>query len=89
MTDSVVFGAAQREQRAVVTENAVDFLAVLSEHAQDRKAHWGLVLTTNRQFPRHRPGQAIRLLVAALDAFLAAHPDIAEPTSEIHWLQPD
>lgn len=86
--DAVVFAAAQDHKRAVVTENGVDFLAVVSAYAQDEKAHRGLVLTTNRQFPRHRPDQAIRLLVAALDAFLTNHPDMHEPTSEIHWLQP-
>lgn len=86
--DAVVFAAAQTEKRAVVTENGADFLPIVSAHAQDDKPHWGVVLTTNRQFPRHRPDQAIRLLVAALDAFLTDHPDTDEPTSEIHWLQP-
>lgn len=87
--DPVVFVAAQDERRAVVTENVVDLLAIVSTYAQHQEAHWGLVCTTNRQFPRHRPATAIRLLVTALDAFLTARPDTDEPTSETHWLQPD
>ncbi|MCC7078157.1 MAG: DUF5615 family PIN-like protein [Acidimicrobiia bacterium] len=87
-TDPAVFAAAQDEQRAVVTENAVDFLAVVSTYARDAVPHWGLVLTTNSRFPRHQPDQAVRLLVAALDAFLVARADSTEPTSETHWLQP-
>lgn len=53
------------------------------------EAPWGLVLTTNRQFPRHRPDKVIRLLVAALDTFLAAHQHTDKLTSETHWLQPN
>lgn len=86
--DPAVFAAAQDESRAVVTENAVDFLAIVSTYAQDGKAHWGLVLSTNRRFPRHRPDDAIRLLVAALDTFLEARSGTDEPTSETHWLLP-
>lgn len=87
--DPAVFAAARDEHRAVVTENVVDFLAIISTCAQDDKAHWGLVCTTNRQFPRHEPAQAIRLLVAALDTFLTSRPDTDEAPSETHWLHPD
>ena len=86
--DPDVFDAAQAERRAVVTENIADYLAVVTAHQGDERPHWGLVLTSNRAFPRHRPDRAIRLFVAALDAYLDAHPDTEEPTSDIHWLQP-
>lgn len=86
-SDPDVFGAAQAERRAVVTENIADYLAVGAAYQGDERPHWGLVLTSNRAFPRHRPDRAIRLFLAALDAFLDAHPDTDEPTSDIHWLQ--
>lgn len=87
--DRDVFAAAQTERRTVVTENVTDFLDVVAAYQGEGWPHWGVVFTSNRAFPRHRPGRAIRLFVAALDAYLAAHPDTDEATSAIHWLQPE
>lgn len=86
--DAEVFNAAQEEQRAVVTENVADFVAVASAYQQDLRSHWGLILTSNRSFPRHRPEHAVKMLVAALDALLATRADDDKPTSEVVWLRP-
>lgn len=86
--DPDVFAAAQAEGRAVLTENVADFLAVAAAYQADGLAHWGIVLTSNRAFPRHRPDQAIRHVISALDAFLATQADNRQPSGEIHWLQP-
>lgn len=85
--DAAVFAAAQEERRAVVTENAADYLGIAAAYGEDGRAHWGLVLTSNRAFPRHRPARAIRLVVAALDDLLTVHARTERPTSLVHWLQ--
>lgn len=85
--DPEVFDTAQEERRAVVTENVPDFLAVISDYQQRERPHWGLVLTSNRSFPRHRPGHGVRRLVAALDALLGQHTN-DKPRSEVIWLRP-
>ncbi len=46
--------------------------------------HYGLVLTTNRAFPRHGE-RFIGPLVDALTRFLTDHPQ-DEPKSILHWL---
>lgn len=85
--DAEVFDAAQGERRALVTENVPDFLAVIADYQQRERPHWGLVLTSNRSFPRHRPGHGVRKLVAALDALLGQHAN-DKPRSEVIWLRP-
>lgn len=84
MSDPFLFAAAQDAGRAIVTENVKDFAPLVAGlHAGE---HHGLVLTTNRTFPRHRSG-FIAALVTALRALLQAHPE-AEPRSLVHWLKP-
>ena len=85
--DAEVFDAAQTEGSAVVTENVPDFLGVIADYQQRERPHWGLVLTSNRSFPRHRPGHGVRRLVAALDARMSQHAS-AKPGSEVIWLRP-
>lgn len=70
--DDVVFATAQVEGRAVVTENVSDFLRL----AAGASHHAGLVLTSNRRFPRG-DARTIGRLVAALEALLSAQEPIA------------
>jgi predicted nuclease of predicted toxin-antitoxin system len=86
--DPEVFDAAQDEQRAVVTENVPDYLAVVATYQEHERAHWGLILTSNRAFPRHRPAHGVRRLVAALDALLSDTDQNDKPRSEVIWLRP-
>jgi predicted nuclease of predicted toxin-antitoxin system len=86
--DGEVFDAAQDERRAVVTENVPDLLAVVATYQQQEQPHWGVVLTSTRMFPRHRPAHGLRRLVAALDGLLHEHAGHGKPRSEVIWLRP-
>ena len=78
--DEQVFAYAQSEGRAVVTENVRDYrrLAIARLVAGDR--HNGLVLTTEKRWPRRDPGA----LLSALDWLLAATPE--QPMDTELWL---
>jgi hypothetical protein len=80
--DSVIFATAQAETRAIVTENVADYRALATAAVQRGDSHAGLVLSSNRRFPRHNPRTTGRLVIA-LEALLAAQPDL---TSCEHWL---
>jgi hypothetical protein len=73
--DAKVWGAAVSDDTVLVSENVQDFRrldadALATEHPRAR-----LTFTTDRQFPRGDPATTGRL-VTALDALLAAEPDL-------------
>ena len=68
--DDVVFATAQAEERAVVTENVADYLPLAAARIRAGQGHFGLILTSNRRFPRHEP-RTLGHLVAALDKLLS------------------
>jgi predicted nuclease of predicted toxin-antitoxin system len=80
--DAVVFGAAQAEERAIVAENVRDFRILAAYELARGSTHHGLILTSNRSFPRHVASSAGRL-VTALDRLLSEEPD---GTSREFWL---
>lgn len=84
LDDATLFAEAQRRGRALVTENVADFTPLAVELAAQGGAHFGLVFTSNRRFPRHRAG-FIGALARALDDLLARHPGDG-PDSRILWL---
>jgi predicted nuclease of predicted toxin-antitoxin system len=85
LTDPALFAMAVAERRAIVTENAADFLPLLAAAAIRGDDHFGIVLTSPRQFPRRRRG--IRL-VTALDAFLTANHADDGLRGQSWWLEP-
>lgn len=76
-TDADVLVAAQRDRRALVTENVRDFRPLESRMLADGAHHAGIVYTSNRQFPRGDPATTGRL-VRALDALLHEGPDVRD-----------
>lgn len=79
------FGVSSR--RAVVTENAADFLTLVRQRSEIGHAAPSLVITSNRAFPRHVQafvGRAIR----ALAAFCDGHPEDDPQAGAVHWLRP-
>ena len=82
--DVEVFSAAQAEGRAVVTENVRDFRPLARAWEADGKIHYGLVLTSNRKFPRARAATIGRIVTTL--AKIAAQTAADEPSNEEIWL---
>jgi predicted nuclease of predicted toxin-antitoxin system len=85
--DPLVWEFAASSRRAIVTENAADFLAITRQRAAVDAATPTLVVTSNRAFPRHQPafiGRALR----ALTAFCDEHPHDDRQAGAVHWLRP-
>lgn len=82
--DPDLFATAQRERRAIVTENVRDFVVIATERAHRGEEHFGLILVDPGKYPRGSPRTPGRM-VTRLDKLLADHPG-AEPTSLVLWL---
>jgi hypothetical protein len=84
LADADLFAAAQREQRAVVTENVRDFAPIANDYDGRRQAHHGLVLVYAGKHPRGDP-RTVGAMVTALDA-LALRYTADEANSLREWL---
>src|SRR5579859_6271102 len=73
--DDVIFARAQAENRAIVTENAADYRRIATYRPHGVPAHYGLILTSNRRFPRH-DSRTIGRIVSALDDVLSREADL-------------
>jgi predicted nuclease of predicted toxin-antitoxin system len=73
-SDEVIFHAARAEGRAVVSENAADYRRLARQRAHLGQQHAGIILTSNRRFPRHDK-RTIGRLVASLDGLLSTTVD--------------
>jgi predicted nuclease of predicted toxin-antitoxin system len=85
MTDPDLFAEAQRRSSAVLTENVADYLKLDAEYRDRQLAHWGLVLTSNRTFPRGKT-TTLGALVKALDELLR-EAESKDQSSQVIWLQ--
>jgi hypothetical protein len=85
MLDPDLFAEAQRRSRAVLTENTADSIVLDAEYRGRQLAHWGLVFTSNRTFPRGK-ASTVGALVKALDELLRKA-DSEGPSSMVVWLQ--
>jgi len=86
MSDAALFALMPTERRAIVTEDAADFLPLVRAAVVRGTDHFGVVLTSPRQFPRTIA--AIGRLISALDAFLAARPADDALRGQSWWLEP-
>jgi hypothetical protein len=83
--DDVVFEAARLEERAVVTENVSDYLPLATESLGRSENFFGLVLTSDRSYPRGHP-RTLGSAVLALDRYMAEHPQDDSLRNRIDWL---
>ena len=74
--DHEVWAAGIADDRALVSENVQDFRRIEANALAHAQPVARLIFTTDRQFPRGDPATLGRL-VSALDALLAANPDLA------------
>jgi hypothetical protein len=82
LPDSAVLGVADGDERAIVTYNRDDFLALDRQYRSQGREHHGIVILNPRRFPEGV--QTIGRLVTALDAFIAAGPPYP---AFVSWLQ--
>jgi len=85
MLDPDLFAEAQRRSCALLTENAADYILLDAEYRSRHLAHWGLVFTSNRTFPRGKAA-TVGALVKALDELMRTA-DSGSPSSMVVWLQ--
>ena len=64
--DSDLFAAAQDDERALVTYNRDDFLAIVRRYAEEAREHHGLLIV----HPKRHPNDQFTRLADALDSFL-------------------
>ena len=84
-SDDVVFEAAQREGRMIVTENVPDYLLLARDDVAAGRTHHGLALTTNRRFPRAK-ANTISRLVRRLEELLEEPEPVTGPSNREVWL---
>jgi predicted nuclease of predicted toxin-antitoxin system len=85
--DEDLFAWAQTEDRALVTDNQRDFIPIHHHRIARGHDHKGLILTTNRRFPRGQPATTGKLVVALEQFLRGTAPAIARNPGFIHWLQ--
>lgn len=83
-SDEGLFSAMAAEDRAIVTNNAADFVPLSQRAAADGVDHAGLLLTSDRSLPRTKAG--IGGYVAVLDELLSAHPEANALHNQLRWL---
>jgi len=81
LADVELFALAQREERATVTYNRDDFLALDRQYRADGRDHHGIVIVSPTRFPQGAP--TIGPLIAAIDTLRNAPPQYP---AFIHWL---
>jgi hypothetical protein len=79
--DQEVMEAAQREERAVVTNNMKDFRPIAAERLADGRGHAGLMLLPAN---RSRRRDATGVIADAIETVMRAHPE-GIPDAE-HWI---
>jgi hypothetical protein len=81
LADPDLFVVAQREQRAIVTYNRDDFLALDRQYRAEGRGHHGVVILNPSRFPQ---GPAtIGPLIAAIGELCNAPPQYP---AFVHWL---
>ena len=86
LADPALFALMVAERRAILTENAADFVPLVRAAAVRGTDHFGVVLTSPRNFPR--TSRAIGRMVTAVEAFLVARPADDALRGQSWWLEP-
>ena len=83
LSDIGILTAAREDDRVVVTEDRGDYRRIAAVEVRSGGQHPGLILTSNRRWPRGHP-RTVGRLVRALDALLRS----GETIEGEHWLTP-
>lgn len=82
--DSEVFAAIAAQGRAIVTNNADDYVRLFRQAAADGVDHAGILLTSDRSLPRRKA--TIGRFVRVLDELLASNPSDDALRHQLRWL---
>lgn len=82
LTDDQVLETAVADGRVLVTENVVDFVALLEQRHGAGEASAPVVFVRKQRLPRD-PHRLSRVLADRLDRWAEAHP---EPLATAYWL---
>lgn len=85
LVDVDILAVATAEGRAVVTEDAKDFVPIGARRLPSREAHFGIVLVSPNALPRSRHG--FGRIIRALDTLLTAHPGDDDLIGDVIWLK--
>ena len=84
LDDEPLLALAASEDRALLTNNARDFLPLIRRWAESGEDHCGLVLTSDSSMPRGK--QTIGLYVECLRELTEANPDPRALANQVPWL---
>ena len=82
--DEPLLELAWSENRALLTNNARDFMPIVGRWATSGRDHCGLLLTSDSSMPRHKG--TIGAYVRTLQAIMEANPDQSALANEVRWL---
>lgn len=82
LSDSALLTWAHERERAIVTENVIDFLQLHADCLRSGERHSGIILASNAAYPGAR-ASTLGALVNALDRLLA-HVDRLD--TDVRWL---
>lgn len=82
--DEPLLALAASDDRALLTNNARDFLPLIARWAASGEDHCGLVLTSDSSMPRGK--NSIGLYVDTLRRLMDANPDNRALANQVHWL---
>ncbi len=85
-TDEDVLALCLGEQRALLTNNVVDFAVIVDRWALEGRSHAGLVFTSDKSMPRS--SDWIGQYVITLDDLLQFVPGEDASTDQVWWLRP-
>lgn len=85
--DEALLDWAVGEERALVTDNRRDFFPIHHQRMTRGNDHRGLILTSNRRFPRGQPATTGKLVTTLEEFLCATAPHVARNSSFVHWLQ--
>jgi len=86
LPDAHLLNLMAAEGRAIVTENAIDYVPLARALALESRSHFGLVLTSSAALRRSRT--TIGRFARALDAFLGERPADDAMRDQVAWLPP-
>ena len=82
--DESLLNLCHSEQRALLTNNVADFVAIIRRWAVEGRSHSGLIFTSDTSLPRGR--STIGMYIALLQELLDSNVRSSAFVDRVHWL---